>query len=241
MQKTIQSRPNMTFRLGVGGRWPAHELERLLIEILGPTGWTVSLRESFPSKDLDDSGKAEPHSDRISGVVEIVPLGDGLGHSASCLENEELDAIVISPLAESATGEESRLVRRHLARFIRQLKPGGATIFAADDPASDIFSAIRLDCRRLGYGLESRRAAFRIDRCDLPEPMHTTAFRLISPDGDAEWPLVSESGDACRLALAALAAVNALGLTSLSTALTNLSDCLKQAGMNELLQFQAAV
>ena len=44
-----------------------------------------------------------------------------------------------------------------------------------------------------------------------------------------------------RLVLAALAAVNVLGLASLTTALTNLSDCLKQAGVSELLHFQAAV
>lgn len=241
MHRTIQNQPDMTFRLGVGGRWSAQDLERFLIDILGPTGWRVSLREGFSAESLPDSRHADSPETSRTGRLEIVPLGDGLGLSSACLDDEELDAIVISPLADSTTGEESRMVRRHLARFIRQLKPGGATIFAADDPASDIFAAIRLDCRRLGYGLESRRAAFRIDRCDLPEPMHSTAFRLISPDGDADWPLASDSGDACRLALAALAAVNALGLTSLSTALTNLSDCLKQAGMSELLRFQAAV
>ena len=241
MHRTIRDRPNMTFRLGVGGRWSAQDLERLLIDILGPTGWSVCLRDGFSADSSGRSTLVETSVASESGILEIVPLGDGLGHSAACLDDEELDAIVISPLTDSATGEESRLVRRHMARFIRQLKPGGATIFAADDPASDIFSSIRLDCRRLGYGLDSRRAAFRIDRCDMPEPMHTTAFRLISPDGDADWPLASNSGDACRLALAALAAVNALGLTSLTTALTNLSDCLKQAGVSELLRFQAAV
>lgn len=236
MKNTLDGCGNQTFRLGVGGRWSARDLERFLIDILGPIGWEVCSRASAePAGVLT----VKHFNGSYSGVLELVPLGDGVGFSASCVDDEELDAIVISPLADSATGDDARAARLHLARFVRQLKPGGATIFAADDPASDIFSAIRLDCRRLGYGLESRRAAFRLDRCEpVAEPMHASAFRLISPDGDGAWPISSESGDACRLALAALAAVNALGLANLSTALQNLTECLGQSSM---LGFPAAV
>jgi hypothetical protein len=235
MKPSVQIAQNMRFRLGVGGHWSAHDLELLLVTILGPSGWKVSSRLEPNSQPTINGASIHPEP---LGFIEIVALGDGLGSSVGCLDHEELDAIVISPLSESNSIEDSRLVRRHLARFIRQLKPGGATIFAADDPASEIFSAIRLDCRRLGYGLESGQAAFRIDRSDHHEPMHDKAFRLVSPTGNTDWPIASEMNDSWQMALAALAAVDVLGLTSVTNALHSLADIMNRSGLNPLMNLQ---
>ena len=90
MHRTIQNQPDMTFRLGVGGRWSAQDLERFLIDILGPTGWRVSLRESFSAESLPDSRHADSPETSRTGRLEIVPLGDGLGLSSACLDDEEL-------------------------------------------------------------------------------------------------------------------------------------------------------
>jgi len=44
MKPSVQIAQNMRFRLGVGGHWSAHDLELLLVTILGPSGWKVSSR-----------------------------------------------------------------------------------------------------------------------------------------------------------------------------------------------------
>ena len=238
MKPFVQNAPNKRFRLGVGGRWSAHDLEVLLSSILGPSGWRVRTRNDQSNSGPLLNPQTSTTVPESCGMIEIVALGDGLGLLGACLDDEELDAIVISPLSKSSSMEESRLVRRHLARFIRQLKPGGATIFAADDPASEIFSAIRLDCKRLGYGLESGQAAFRIDQCDRPEPMHARTFRLVSPNGDADWPMAPEMNDSWQMALAALATVDVLGLTSVTNAIHTLIDCLNRSAISPMMNLQ---
>jgi hypothetical protein len=214
--------PKTTFRLGVGGRWSAHDLEACLSLILQPMGWSVCSRD----EDGDGAGTAQSHNPQTLGMLEILPLGDGLGHGAFCSDDEELDAVIISPLNcgfNNDSEDQVRKVRKHLARFVRQLKPGGATIFAADDPASDIFSSIRLDCQRLGYALTGVQGAYRIVRSDRPEPVNLSNFRLVGPEGDTDWPIPSETSDRWQLALAVLAAVDVLGVSSMSKALGLLS------------------
>jgi hypothetical protein len=226
---SAQSVPKKSvFRLGVGGRWSPHDLETCLASILKPMGWSVCSREEA----CQNPGKSLPASEQTIGVLEILPLGDGLANDAVCKEDEELDAVIISPLfrgSNAGSDEQARVVRKHLARFVRQLKPGGATIFAADDPASDIFSSIRLDCQRLGYSLSGVTGAYRVVRADRPEPVNPAHFRLIGPAGDTDWPIPSETSDRWPLALAVLAAVDVLGLSSITKALGPLSVSINQA------------
>lgn len=213
------------FRLGVGGRWSPHDLECYLRSILATSGWHVVLRSQADINFQEVS--AECSDSDVCRILEIVPLGDGLDLVSSCDESEELDAVLISPLAdssESKTEDQTRQVRRHLARFVRQLKPGGATIFAADDPASEIFSAIRLDCQRLGYAVSGAHGAFRIVRSDRPEPMHRSLLKYISPTDNADWPIVVESREQLGKALAALVTVNVLGVMPVAEAILNLSN-----------------
>lgn len=225
--KTVPvGRRNIRFRLGVGGCWTADDLESYLSSILSPSGWKVLLRGDH-CLDIQRTA-TEATEAESSRVLEIVPLGNGFNLRSTCGETEELDAVLISPLAdgsESRSDDQTRQIqiRRHLARFVRQLKPGGATIFAADDPASEIFCAIRLDCQRLGYALSGAQAAYRIVRCDRPEPMPRNLLKYISPAGDADWPIVYESGDQLRKALAALITVNLLGVMPVTQAILNLS------------------
>gem|GEM_PF-5633020 len=140
-------------RVGVGGRWSVEELQRTLISFLGSTGWQVLTRSAGGELNAPP-GHSQAGGLPLVGLVELVPLGDGHSLVVGLPESEELDAVVISPLAESGPDANAMTARRYLARFVRQLRPGGATIFAADDPVSDIFSVIRLDCRRLGYTFE---------------------------------------------------------------------------------------
>lgn len=211
-----------TFRLGVGGRWSANDLEACLASILQPMGWSVCSRD----EEGDGAGTAQSQNPQMLGMLEILPLGDGLGHGAFCNDDEELDAVIISPLNGGLSGDSEdqvRIVRKHLARFVRQLKPGGATIFAADDPASDIFSSIRLDCQRLGYALTGVQGAYRIVPSERPEPVTLSNFRLVGPEGDADWPISSDTSDRWPLVLAVLAAVEVLGVSNMTKALGLLS------------------
>ncbi len=204
-------------RIGVGGRWSAEELQRSLHFILESTGWQV-LTRSATNTGVDDAGaitaSASQSAVPMSGMVEIVPLGDGLSQVFGFPDSEEFDAVVISPLAESGADTDGMTARRYLARFVRQLRPGGATIFAADDPVSDIFSAIRLDCRRLGYRYDSPDQARRDDR---PSGELTNQQRLDTrqKSTSGEDPTTA---DRTRLELAAQAVVQAFGLdTNAST------------------------
>ncbi|MBI1324263.1 hypothetical protein GC170_13915 [bacterium] len=200
-------------RIGVGGRWSAEELQRSLHFILKSTGWQV-LTRSAENSDADGNGAmaapATQLSVPMSGMVEIVPLGDGLSQVFGFPESEELDAVVISPLAESGADTDGMTARRYLARFVRQLRPGGATIFAADDPVSDIFSAIRLDCRRLGYRYDSENRSSHHDQAggDANPGMQD---RCLNSDDDAT------TAERTRLELAALAVVQAFGLNANAT------------------------
>lgn len=201
-------------RIGVGGRWSAEELQRSLHCILESTGWQVSTRPAanFAMNDVDTTSVSSQASVMPkSGMVEIVPLGDGLSQVFGFPESEELDAVVISPLAESGADTDGMTARRNLARFVRQLRPGGATIFAADDPVSDIFSAIRLDCRRLGYRYDSDKRSRTSDQAGAlsnPDMLQTSRN---SDDDDAT------TAERTRLELAALAVVQAFGLNSNAT------------------------
>lgn len=200
-------------RIGVGGRWSAEELQRSLHFILASTGWQVLTRPASNSEsDAAGTMTVEVSESVIpmAGMVEIVPLGDGLSHVYGFPESEELDAVVISPLAESGADTDGMTARRYLARFVRQLRPGGATIFAADDPVSDIFSAIRLDCRRLGYRYESHDGAGPGDRTAI-DSAKTGSPGFRSESNGCEDAI---SADRTRLELAALAVVQAFGLNS---------------------------
>jgi len=185
--------------------------------ILESTGWRVLTRSSSNAEGVAaDSGSAPANHSPvpITGMVEIVPLGDGLSQVFGLPESEELDAVVISPLAESGADTDGLTARRYLARFVRQLRPGGATIFAADDPVSDIFSAIRLDCRRLGYRYDSPDQARRDDRPsgELTNQQRLDTRRESTSSED------STTADRTRLELAAQAVVQAFGLdTNAST------------------------
>lgn len=200
-------------RIGVGGRWSAEELQRSLNFFLESTGWQVSTRSAANFDRNDQRAQADSSSTSVMpmvGMVEIVPLGDGLSQVFGLPESEELDAVVISPLAESGPDTDGMTARRYLARFVRQLRPGGATIFAADDPVSDIFSAIRLDCRRLGYRYDSEHADRRSDHeSEIRSTPERQQSRNESKRSDDEI-----SADRTRLELAALAVVQAFGLNS---------------------------
>lgn len=194
-------------RIGVGGRWSAEELQNSLISFLESTGWQVFTRSASGDLNVPGSMRSVNGTAAASppaGLVELVPLGDGLSQVAGLSESEELDAVVISPLAESDA--DAMTARRYLARFVRQLRPGGATIFAADDPLSDIFSAIRLDCRRLGYTFAGDARAWRTG--DGVLPLTSIVDRGDTDPGHEE----SNYADRTRLELAAMVVVQAFGL-----------------------------
>lgn len=187
-------------RIGVGGRWTVEELQRSLTTFLASTGWRVMTRSAEgviePAVVADCVGSTDTVP--LAGLVELVPLGDGLSQVVGFPESEELDAVVISPLAESGAEGNAMTARRYLARFVRQLRPGGATIFAADDPVSDIFSAIRLDCQRLGYTGEGDSVVARTPG----EPSARSGSGALEADPD----------DRSRLVMAAMTVVQAFGL-----------------------------
>jgi hypothetical protein len=68
--------------------------------------------------------------------------------------------------------------------------------------------------------------------------MHDKAFRLVSPTGNTDWPIASEMNDSWQMALAALAAVDVLGLTSVTNALHSLADIMNRSGLNPLMNLQ---
>lgn len=199
-------------RVGVGGRWSVEELQRTLISFLGSSGWQVLTRSAEGALNAPFA-ESQAHGSQgslpLAGLVELVPLGDGLSQVAGIPESEELDAVVISPLAESGADANAMTARRYLARFVRQLRPGGATIFAADDPVSDIFSVIRLDCRRLGYTFEGDGKSW-LSTCDAgvtAAERREHASLQAGPDLDGAHP-----AEMTRLELAAMTVVQAFGL-----------------------------
>ena len=68
--------------------------------------------------------------------------------------------------------------------------------------------------------------------------MHDKAFRLISPTGKTDWPIASEMNESWQMALAALATVDVLGLTSVTNALLSLTDIMNRSGLNPLMNLQ---
>ncbi len=199
-------------RVGVGGRWSVEELQRTLISFLGSSGWQVLTRSAegeLNAPFAESQALGSPGGLPLAGLVELVPLGDGLSQVVGLPESEELDAVVISPLAESGPEANAMTARRYLARFVRQLRPGGATIFAADDPVSDIFSVIRLDCRRLGYTFEGDGNSW-LSTCNTgvtESKRRETASIEAGPDLAGTNP-----AELTRLELAAMTVVQAFGL-----------------------------
>lgn len=204
--------PTRYVRVGVGGRWTAEDLQNCLSRVLASSPWQVRTRESVVVRRTQASPLVFDEnldSDTTPSLVEIVPLGDGTIDSPIA-DDEELDAVVISPLAGEWSGDHIRTARRHLARFVRQLKPGGATVFAADDPASDIFAAIRLDCRRLGYRSDMN---LRPNYSLTIETGKSTKLRIDSPD-DAGHAVDPGTAERIRLESAAMAVVQAFGFVA---------------------------
>lgn len=214
----------LQFRLGVGGQWTPRDLESLLTTILTPIGWRVWVRSEPEGPTVH--GNSQTAGQENSSVLEIVSLGNGLNLDSLCGETEELDAVVISPLAGSPLTQNEGQIKQmccHLARFVRQLKPGGATIFAADEPSSAIFSSIRLDCQRLGYTVDDPgKAAFRFVRCDRPDPPERGMLTFQNHEGEADCPIEFESGEQLFKAVAALATVNLLSDIPVKQAILNL-------------------
>jgi hypothetical protein len=208
--------PTNRVRVGVGGRWSPEELGRFLATLSQLTCWSVRTRGDHALEtSVQPNFKTIPYGDKGEGVIEIVFLGDGLSSDAPIADDEELDAVVISPLAASAASEaidRTQTARKSLARFVRQLRPGGATIFAADDPASDIFSAIRLDCQRVGYGFDGTARRWRVDRIDARYPKDANQLRLSIADDIMIVGADRSAADNARLTLAAVVTIEVLGL-----------------------------
>ncbi len=176
---------------------------------VGPLGWFDGARAYPPSPG---EPAAEVLAPMLAAMVErrctgaIVELSPGALAQRRDEALEPLHAAIVTALPAVAPDDAKSLAcRRDHARLLRRLAPGGAVVLNADDREADLLSTVRLDARRLAFGLARPGDVWGTTEPDGPFEQRLT---LRGPDGrrlPVRLGIPGRRVASCALAAAALA------------------------------------